>query len=112
MTNKDKLEYIIFNLSRMNYNSQMQGGYSNCPVCDGVLNYWLGNDRLVWASPTQKAHFISNSPTKIKKFGKHIIDHPYNWTLVCSLKCNNAVQVGNAQPVLQDRIKADILAKS
>lgn len=59
----------------------------------------------------QLAHLIPNTQMMIKRYGREIIDHPLNVVLVCSLECNNAVQLTN-NPVacgkLWDHIKRSI----
>lgn len=42
----------------------------------------------------QLAHKISKSIMNIKKYGKEVIHHHLNMASVCSLKCNDAQNIG------------------
>lgn len=78
-----------------------------CPVCGGPLEYNLRTGR-----PGQWAHLLSASKLNYKKYGAPIIDSPHNGKLVCSLACNNAIQVNpKTQPVLAEKIVTMILSK-
>lgn len=41
----------------------------------------------------QYAHKIANTEPNRKKYGSFIIDHPMNGAIVCSLKCNQAMNI-------------------
>lgn len=43
----------------------------------------------------QLAHIIPNTKYNLKKYGKDLIHHKLNFKIVCSLKCNAAVLIGN-----------------
>lgn len=55
-----------------------------CEVCGEPL----GNK-------AQGAHRIANTEANRRKWGAWIIDHPFNIKMVCSLKCNDACNIGN-----------------
>lgn len=42
----------------------------------------------------QYAHKIANTKTNRSKFGSFIIDHTLNGEMVCSLSCNQAMNIG------------------
>ena len=56
-----------------------------CEVCGKPLT------RSTW----QGAHRIANTKTNRVKYGSFVIDHPLNIAIVCSLKCNDACNIGN-----------------
>ena len=56
----------------------------------------------------QFAHKIPNKEMYRKKYGTFIIDHTVNGEYVCSLSCNNSVDVGSSYGNHLDVI-ADIL---
>ena len=72
-----------------------------CPVCGGPLplnprNYRNG----------QFAHFLSRRKAHYRRYGKEIIDSIYNGVIVCSLRCNNAVELNyGSQPVLSNQVR-------
>lgn len=53
-----------------------------CEVCGKVLTVMQG------------AHRIANTKSNRAKFGSLVIDHPLNIAIVCSLKCNDACNIG------------------
>lgn len=55
-----------------------------CAVCGKPLN----------TANAQAAHRIANTQANRKKWGSLIIDHPLNVAMVCSLKCNDACNIG------------------
>ncbi|WP_449190085.1 hypothetical protein [Treponema lecithinolyticum] len=55
-----------------------------CAVCGKSLN----------TANAQGAHRIANTQANRKKWGSLIIDHPLNVAMVCSLKCNDACNIG------------------
>ena len=67
-----------------------------CPICHKpIMN-------------GQYAHKIANKEMWRKKYGTFIIDHTLNGEYVCSLSCNNSVDVGSSYGNHLDVI-ADIL---
>lgn len=42
----------------------------------------------------QGAHRIANTQANRRKWGALVIDHPLNVAMVCSLKCNDACNIG------------------
>jgi hypothetical protein len=42
----------------------------------------------------QGAHRIANTKTNRYLWGANVIDHPLNMAMTCSLKCNQAVNIG------------------
>lgn len=82
------------------YKINRQGGY--CAVCGAYMQ-----------NP-QFAHRIANTTTNRKKWGSFIIDHPENGEFVCSLRCNDSLNVGYRKVEclrLIKRIIEDELAK-
>ena len=69
-----------------------------CPVCGKSLN----------EGQIQYAHKIPQKEMYIKKYGTWVIDHTLNGELVCSLACNQSVDVGSSYGNHLDVI-ADIL---
>lgn len=55
-----------------------------CEVCGKTLT----------PSTWQGAHRIANTEANRKKWGSWIIDAPENIAIVCSLKCNQACNIG------------------
>lgn len=58
----------------------LQGGV--CAVCGRYMER------------PQFAHAIANTKANRKKYGSKIIDSPFNGALVCSLACNDRVNIG------------------
>ena len=69
-----------------------------CPVCGKPLR----------EGQMQYAHAIPQKEMYIKKYGTWVIDHTLNGELVCSLACNQSVDVGSSYGNHLDVI-ADIL---
>ena len=57
-----------------------------CAICGKSLN--------AYGFP-QYAHKIANTITNRKIYGSFFIDHYLNGAMVCSLKCNDAMNIGN-----------------
>ena len=57
---------------------------AECEVCKAFIPF----------NQAQLAHRISKSKANIKKYGKDFIHSDINIALVCSAKCNDAVNVG------------------
>jgi len=57
-----------------------------CPVCGRPLSQ----------GQMQYAHKIPQKEMYIKKYGSWVIDHTLNGELVCSLSCNQSVDVGSS----------------
>lgn len=55
-----------------------------CAVCGKTLN----------GTAIQYAHKIANTKTNRQKYGSLIIDHYLNGAMVCSLKCNQSMNIG------------------
>lgn len=56
-----------------------------CPVCGGSI-YQNGTP--------QYAHKIANTKANREKYGWYFIDHPLNGEMVCSLSCNQSMNIG------------------
>ena len=69
-----------------------------CPICKKIIS----------KGQMQYAHRIGNREIYRKKYGSWIIDHTLNGEMVCSLSCNNSVDVGSSYGNHLDVI-ADIL---
>lgn len=59
----------------------------------------------------QGAHKIANTEANRKKWGSWIIDSPLNIAMVCSLKCNDACNIGNDPGACLDLV-IDIVKES
>jgi hypothetical protein len=59
---------------------------NRCEVC--------GKSIYEYGSP-QIAHCIAQTQTNIAKYGNFFIQHRLNYRAVCSLKCNDACNIGN-----------------
>lgn len=59
----------------------------------------------------QGAHKIANTEANRKKWGSWIIDSPLNIAMVCSLKCNDACNIGNDTGACLDLV-IDIVKES
>jgi hypothetical protein len=60
----------------------------------------------------QLAHRLSKSQMNIKKYGESVIQHYLNLAPVCSLKCNDAVNIGYRTAEaeeLADKIRDELL---
>lgn len=72
-----------------------------CPVCGGSI-YQFGTP--------QYAHKIANTKMNREKYGSFFIDNSLNGEMVCSLNCNQALNIGfNRGAVLC--LLADIIAE-
>ena len=62
----------------------------------------------------QFAHRIANTKANRNKFGSFVIDSPMNGEIVCSLRCNDAMNIGN-KPIeclrLAERIYSEEIRK-
>lgn len=73
-----------------------------CKAC-GESIYRFGNPQL--------AHRISQSVMNVKRYGKEVIHHPLNMASVCSLRCNDAMNIGfstKQADELAEKIKQEI----
>lgn len=68
-----------------------------CPVCQKQLDH-----------KAQYAHLISQGKQMTKKYGKEIINHHFNGMYVCSLECNNMVQL-NGNELQKEILYKEIL---
>ena len=60
--------------------------YGKCPVC--------GKSIYEYSTP-QYAHRIADTKANRAKWSNWIIDHTLNGEYVCSLKCNDEMNIGN-----------------
>ena len=82
------------------------GHHFKCPVCGEDFQY---NPRT--GRRGQWAHFICDTGPHRAHYGKTIVSSQFNGARVCSLPCNNAVQLKRgAQPVLCDTM-AEIISE-
>lgn len=72
----------------------LQGGL--CAVCRHPVPF-----------PGQLAHRIPQTKANLKKFGKRVIHHERNMLMVCSLKCNSAVNIGG-DPMMTEWLVGNI----
>ena len=96
MTEREK-----HNISVMKSKLFMRDGYK-CQNC--------GRSIYTYSFP-QIAHCIAATVSNIKKYGKDVINHPYNLKSVCSLKCNDAMNIGfstKQADELAEKIKQEI----
>lgn len=76
-----------------------------CGLCGGKLPW---NDRMMYFG--QWAHFLADSKAHRKYYGSWIIDSSHNGIKVCSLGCNNAVQIHRkSQPITADKVAVKIV---
>ena len=75
-----------------------QDGF-RCPVCGVVM------------TRPQRAHFLGQGKRSRKMWGNAIIDHPLNSIMVCSLKCNNAIQLNPGARPEECRQHAEYIKK-
>lgn len=74
-----------------------------CRACGGSILYYC---------TPQLAHRIAATESNIKKFGKCVIHHDLNLAATCSLKCNDAQNIGFdrcAAEKLADEIRDELL---
>lgn len=57
-----------------------------CEVCGKSVRHY---------GTPQLAHRIARTKANIKRYGREVICHPSNLAPVCSLRCNDACNVGN-----------------
>jgi len=96
MNHNIDIEYIM-QVGRKNKHKLEMGFITCCPVCDTVLTN----------SNAQYAHYMSQGKQSRKKNSDRIIDHTFNGAYVCSLKCNNDIQI-DRQPELIKSLTRDI----
>jgi len=89
----------VWQKGRLNKHRIEMGITCYCPACGVVLDQ---NKTQV-----QYAHYMSQGKQSRKKHGDKYIDHIFNGCYVCSLKCNNDVQI-DRQPELILELKLDI----
>jgi hypothetical protein len=83
---------------------QLRRVHGICPICGSKLP-WNPRTR----GKGQWAHFLCDTKPHLKRYGKEIIGSNYNGLKVCSLKCNNSVQLNyKSQPVLCDELAEEI----
>ncbi len=66
---------------------------NKCEVCGKRITPQTG----------QVAHRMAKSKANLKKYGKSIINHPYNLRATCSLRCNSAVLIDN-KPIEKEQL--------
>ncbi len=66
---------------------------NKCEVCGKRLTPQTG----------QVAHRMAKSKVNLKKYGKAIINHPFNLRATCSLRCNSAVLIDN-KPIEKEQL--------
>lgn len=62
---------------------------------------------LVFFEDMELAHKIANTKANIKRYGKEVIDHPFNRAVTHSGKCNDAQNIG-FKTVAADTLASDI----
>lgn len=72
--------------------SQIEQRQTALVTCGGVCEIC---GKQLTNSMWQGAHRIANTKANREKWGTWIIDHPKNIAIVCSLKCNDACNIGN-----------------
>lgn len=87
-----KAERRSFTISEMkDYIYHRDGG--TCRNCGRDVRY-----------PGQLAHLIPQSQANIEKYGEEVIHHEENMKLVCSLQCNNALQITNRPEAISNLV--------
>lgn len=69
---------------------------------DGYICQHCGLSIYQHGTP-QLAHRIAQSKMNLKKYGKAVIHHPLNMASVCSLYCNDAMNIG-MNPVKTEKL--------
>ena len=59
--------------------------YYTCKVCGHPLH---------WQGTAQLAHRIAQTKSNIQRYGAHVVHHDKNLVPVCSLRCNDACNIG------------------
>lgn len=67
-----------------------------CEVCGAPLT----------SGVPQLAHRIPKSKCNLARYGAGVIHHPLNMAAVCSLECNQAVNIGNRPAQVHDLLEA------
>lgn len=96
MTDREQLAYERTRL--MVYNR----AHGRCEVCGKPIEYHT----------YQMGHRIPQRRHFVKKYGKAIIHHHLNMAATCSLRCNNAVSIGNHPIAIEElvsQIQEDII---
>lgn len=75
--------------------------YGVCYVCKKPLA----------GTAVQYAHRIANTKTNRSKYGSFIIDHTLNGEMVCSLKCNQSLNIGFDKGKCLDLIATIVIAE-
>ena len=73
-----------------------------CQAC-GESIYRFGNPQI--------AHKIGQGAANVKRYSKEVIHHPLNMESVCSLRCNDAMNIGQKTKeadALAEKIKQEI----
>lgn len=76
---------------------------------EAILNAYSWTCQICDRPANQLAHRIAQTKSNIRKYGKHIIHHWLNLLPVCSLKCNDACNIG-FKPYEVSLLVKDILA--
>ena len=72
---------------------------AHCEVC--------GLPLIEYGTP-QIAHRIAQTKTNLSKYGSFFVEHHLNYRAVCSLRCNDACNIGN-NPGEVLKLLADII---
>ena len=77
---------------------------------DGYTCQTCGGSIYRWGTP-QLAHRIGQGISNVKRYGKEVIHHELNMASVCSLKCNDDMNIGFSTlqaDALAEKIKQEI----
>jgi len=95
MTEREK-----YNIAETKQRLFARDGY-RCQNCDGSI--------YAYDTP-QLAHRIASTVSNIRRYGKEVIHHDENLYSVCSLRCNDAMNIGMI-PVIRDALAERIKEK-
>lgn len=84
-----------FELIELKHDLAQEYDYT-CPVCGRSLSQY---------GTYQLAHRIAQSEENIKKYGKEIIHDRLNLVPVCSLRCNDACNIGHNPEAVKTLVK-------
>lgn len=90
-----------FDMQEQRQEIYKRDGYT-CQTCGGSI--------YRWGTP-QLAHRISQGVANVKRYGKEVIHHSENLASVCSLRCNDAMNIGHKTKeadALAEKIRQEI----
>lgn len=87
---------------------QENQNYIICPVCGELMPRHPSG-----LYNGQFSHYLAKTKPHYSRYGKKIIDSPFNGIYTCCVGCNNAVQVNSkSEPVTADKLADWIESKN